>query len=73
LRKLGETLTPDEEIYLKQYSESGNAHFAKMNDSSGKIFSSHRYLKIKSFILDVNVNALSAVAAKQIENARVPR
>ncbi len=38
LRKLGETLTNDEENYLKQYSESGNANFAKMNDSSGRIF-----------------------------------
>ncbi|CAF3777570.1 unnamed protein product [Rotaria magnacalcarata] len=56
LRKLGETLTTEEEIYLKQYMESSNTHFAKMNESS-----------------DVNVNALSAVAAKQIENARVPR
>ncbi|CAF0741841.1 unnamed protein product [Adineta steineri] len=56
LKKLGETLTGEEEIYLKQYSDSGNANFAKMNDSS-----------------DVNVNALSAVAAKQIENARAPR
>jgi hypothetical protein len=25
------------------------------------------------YFLDVNVNALSAVAAKQIENARAPR
>jgi len=56
LRKLGETLTADEETYLKQYSDSGNANFAKMTDST-----------------DVNVNALSAVAAKQIENARAPR
>jgi hypothetical protein len=38
LRKLGETLTNDEENYLKQYSESGNANFAKMSDSSGRIF-----------------------------------
>ncbi len=36
LRKLGETLTNEEEIYLKQYSDGGNANFAKMNDSSGK-------------------------------------
>jgi hypothetical protein len=36
LRKLGETLTNDEEVYLKQYSDSGNANFAKMNDSSGR-------------------------------------
>ncbi|UJR28390.1 hypothetical protein I4U23_009631 [Adineta vaga] len=56
LRKLGESLTPEEEIYLKQYSDGGNVGFAKMSDSS-----------------DVNVNALSAVAAKQIENARAPR
>jgi len=56
LKKLGEILTHDEEIYLKQYSDSGNTNFAKMKDSS-----------------DVNVNALSAVAAKQIENARAPR
>jgi hypothetical protein len=35
LKKLGEPLTGDEEIYLKQYSEGGNANFAKMNDSSG--------------------------------------
>jgi hypothetical protein len=38
LKKLGETLTSDEEIYLKQYSESSNANFAKMNDSSGRTF-----------------------------------
>ncbi|CAF0925856.1 unnamed protein product [Adineta ricciae] len=56
LRRLGETLTPDEEVYLKQYSDSGNIGFAKMSESS-----------------NVNVNALSAVAAKQIENARAPR
>ena len=37
LRKLGEPLTGEEEIYLKQYTEGGNANFAKMNESSGKI------------------------------------
>lgn len=37
LRKLGEALTADEEIYLKQYTEGGNAQFAKMNESSGRI------------------------------------
>jgi hypothetical protein len=56
LKKLGEPLTGDEEVYLNQYSEGGNANFAKMTESS-----------------DVNVNALSAVAAKQIANARAPR
>ena len=75
LKKLGETLTNEEEIYLKQYTEGGNAHFAKMNESSGKIYLLDIYYT--SFIyfhfLDVNVNALSAVAAKQIENARAPR
>jgi hypothetical protein len=35
LKKLGEPLTGEEEIYLKQYSEGGNVHFAKMNESSG--------------------------------------
>lgn len=36
LRKLGEPLTGEEEIYLKQYTEGGNANFAKMTDSSGR-------------------------------------
>lgn len=35
LRKLGEALTGEEEIYLKQYTEGGNSNFAKMTDSSG--------------------------------------
>ncbi len=73
LRKLGETLTGEEEIYLKQYSEGGNANFAKMNDTSGTRRSFHVLYGTMSLLLDVNVNALSAVAAKQIENARAPR
>lgn len=36
LRKLGEALTSEEEAYLKQYTDSSNAGFAKMTDSSGK-------------------------------------
>lgn len=74
LKKLGETLTGEEEIYLKQYTEGGNANFAKMSDSSGKNSLYHLNILISFvFSLDVNVNALSAVAAKQIENARAPR
>jgi len=73
LKKLGETLTNDEEIYLKQYSDSGNTHFAKMNESSGTKSSINKLHFIFILFLDVNVNALSAVAAKQIENARAPR
>jgi hypothetical protein len=38
LRKLGEALTNDEELDLKQYSDSSNTNFAKMNDSLGRIF-----------------------------------
>jgi hypothetical protein len=37
LKKLGEPLTGEEEIYLKQYTEGGNSNFAKMNESSGII------------------------------------
>jgi hypothetical protein len=36
LKKLGEAITVDEEIYLKQYSDGGNSNFAKMSDSSGR-------------------------------------
>jgi hypothetical protein len=58
---------------LNQYSEGGNANFAKMTESSGTEIS-YWYLFTNSFtLLDVNVNALSAVAAKQIANARAPR
>ena len=74
LRKLGEPLTGEEEIYLKQYTEDGNANFAKMNESSGLIVTPFRIPSHISFLIsDVNMNALSAVAAKQIENARAPR
>jgi hypothetical protein len=66
-------LTNDEEIYLKQYSDSGNANFAKMNDSSGRRLAMNKLDFVFIYFLDVNVNALSAVAAKQIENARAPR
>ena len=41
LRKLGETLTPEEETYLKQYTEGGAAGFAKMTDSTGRHVSLH--------------------------------
>ena len=72
LRKLGETLTNDEEIYLRQYSDSGNVNFAKMSDLSGKqvCYRLNNYLYIYFIFIDI---ALSAVAAKQIENARNPR
>jgi len=75
LKKLGETLTNEEEIYLKQYSDGGNANFAKMSDSSGRKCSLNKFyfIYIHLFLLGVNANALSAVAAKQIENARAPR
>ena len=72
LRKLGEALTSEEELYLKQNSDGGNVGFAKMSDSSGM----KRFLTTNNLtcaFVDVNVNALSAVAAKQIENARAPR
>jgi len=36
-------------------------------------FISNKQFKFIFILLDVNVNALSAVAAKQIENARAPR
>lgn len=76
LRKLGETLTPEEENYLKQYTESGNAGFAKMTDSTGpsfKLIAVLFFFNDKFVILGVNANALSAFAAKQIANAQGPR
>jgi len=73
LKKLGEALTVDEEIYLKQYTDGGNVNFAKTTESSGKDISHSYAFKTISLLSDVNVNALSAVAAKQIENARAPR
>lgn len=72
LRKLGETLSSEEEVYLKQYSDGGNAGFAKMSDSAGTR-RSRATRELTCALADVNVNALSAVAAKQIENARAPR
>jgi hypothetical protein len=44
-----------------------------MNDSSGRTFAFIYIWDILSRLLDVNVNALSAVAAKQIENAQALR
>lgn len=36
LRKLGEKLTAEEDIYLRQFSDQGNSNFAKMNENSGR-------------------------------------
>ena len=35
-KKLGKPLTGEEEIYLKQCTEGGNANFAKMTDPSDR-------------------------------------
>ena len=75
LRKLGEVLTTDEDLYLKQFVDGGNVHFARMNDASSNenSYPELHAIQCALFVLDVNVNALSAAAAKQIESARDPR
>ena len=38
LRKLGEPLKDEEEIYVRQFSDAGSGNFAKMAENSGKQF-----------------------------------
>jgi hypothetical protein len=70
LKKLGDPLIPDEELFLKHYSEEGISRFAKMSNAEGNLTCRRHVQREQQIYLDVNLHALSAAAAKQIENAQ---